>query len=135
MEGEREDAVRALVLEIQGRGSSESRKERVAGERSRCLVDEELRQLEGLRAGLAVEPEHEVRLDVRDVSQDRVDMLRNLVDLVDALRPARPRFVAEVVPRLDAGQERRESVPLHPDEMRLGEDREAAFRDEVDAIR
>jgi glutaconate CoA-transferase subunit A len=48
-----------------------------------------------------VQAEHEVGLHVGDVTEDRVDVLGDLTDLVHSLVPARLRLVAEVVPRLD----------------------------------
>jgi len=40
-----------------------------------------------------------------------------------------------LVPGLDAGEHRLEAVALQPLQMRLGEERQAALRDEVDAVR
>ena len=60
-------------------------------------------------------------------------MLGDLPDLLHPRHRPGPRLVAQVVPRLDAGEEGLEAVLLEPREVRLGEEREAALGDEVDA--
>jgi hypothetical protein len=110
MEREGQHSPGALIVEIHRRHAAERGEERVGRERARREVDEILGELEGLGAFVAVEPQHEVRLDVRDVAKDQVYMLGDLLDLVHP-RVAGLRLVAQREPRLDAGQQCLEAVP------------------------
>ena len=60
-------------------------------------------------------------------------MFGYLANLVHPHARAGLRFVAQVEPRLDAGQDGLEAVALEPFQVRLRKERQAAFGDEVDA--
>ena len=61
-------------------------------------------------------------------------MVGDLADLVHPFQLAGLGLVAEVVPRFDARQKGLEAVALEPLQVRLREQGQAAFRDEVDAV-
>ena len=67
------------------------------------------------------------------MAQDHVDVLGHLLDFGLPLHLAGLRFVAEIEPRLDAGQERLEPVALQADHVRLRQERQAALGDEINA--
>ena len=62
-------------------------------------------------------------------------MFGDLADFVHSRQLAGPGLVAELVPRFDTGQQDLESAALEPLQMRLRQERQAAFRDEIDPTR
>ena len=128
VEREREHPAGALVIQIHRRRPAEGREQRVRRERARRQIDELLGQLERLRPHVAIQPHHEVGLDVGDVAQDHVHVLGDLQDLVHP-GPAGLRLVAQIVPGLDARKDRLEAVLAQPLEVLLGQQRQAALGD------
>src|SRR5215831_3154671 len=98
MERKGQYAIGPLVFEVERSGAPERRQQRIAWKGARRKIDEQLGQLERFRPLVAVEPEHEVRLDVRHVSQDHVYVFGYLPHLVHSFVLARLGLAAEVVP-------------------------------------
>src|SRR5262249_19216541 len=93
--------------------------------------DELLRQFERFFALIGIQPQHEIRLHIWDIAQNRVDVIGDLPDLFYTRIAAGLRLVSQLEPGLDSRQNRHETVVSKPLQMRLAEQREAAFRDEA----
>ena len=68
---------------------------------------------------IGVDPQDEVGLHIRDVTQNHIDVLGHLPNLGHALKRPRLRLVPQVEPRFDAGREGLEAVAPQPLEVRF----------------
>ena len=71
-----------------------------------------LSELERFRPFIRIQPQYEVGLYVWNVSEDHVDVFGDLLDFIRAFHVAGLRFVAQVVPRLNARQQCFEPIQL-----------------------
>src|SRR5262245_49019993 len=135
MERESQDPAVSLKLQVEGRRLPEGGQKGIPRECARRELHEALGELERLLALVAVQAQNEVGLNVRNVFQDQVHVLRYRAHLVHAADAPGTCLVPEVEPRLDPGQDRLEAIRTHAFEMRLRKERQAAFGEKVDAPR
>src|ERR687891_654775 len=84
VEGKWQNPLILLKGQVQGRGPAIRRQQRERRIRSRREIEKPFGQLERFRALVGVEPDHEIRLNVRNIAKDGIDVLRNLPNLVQA---------------------------------------------------
>ena len=135
MERKRNDAVFPLIFQVERRRLPERGEERIPGERARRQINEPLGQLERLRTFVDIETKDKIRLHIRDVPQDHIDMIRHFPHFVHAGKPPRLRFFPKREPRLNTREKGLHPVLLETLQVLLRKEREAAFRDEVDRAR
>src|SRR3990172_2073 len=125
-------AVCPLVTEIECRGPAERGEQRIGRKRARRHLQESFREFKGFRPFVAIQPQYEVGLYVRYVPQNQIHVFGYMPDFVHPLPCACLRLVAQVEPRLNAGQDGFETIALEALKVRFRKKGETAFGDEVD---